>query len=151
MKKVIVIFSVISLLMIIFVFGLQSIRKNSQLNKSVNPMYDRLEKHYFDMDCNQFPDYTARPGSDISEPESNICAAERAWFENDPSFCRLHTDPDHCFGWMAIKLKNQKLCNEPGVETESCLNVVENTKNEDTWHWQDYINKNVNPYLNLYY
>lgn len=103
-----------------------------------------LKNHYKGIDCTQLVGETARPNNDIVESTKQICAEERAWFENNPSFCRLHSDPDHCFSWMAIKLKDPKLCEEPGVKKDSCIKLVETTKNEDTWHW-DYIRKNQNP------
>lgn len=143
MNKIITIF-VIVLIGIVTVVVLYKI-KSPRIDLSIKDSDAQLLKnHYKGVDCTQLAGETARPNNDIIESRIQLCAEERAWFENNPSFCRLHSNPDHCYSWMAIKLKDSKLCNESGVKRDNCIKLIETTKNEDTWHW-DYIRRNQNP------
>ncbi len=137
-KKTILAILVIAILGFLII-GLRLINSNKLSSDE-----ELLKSHYNGIECRVLSGETARPGSDIIEPRRDICAEERAWFENEPDFCSLHSNPDNCFTWMAIKLKDPSLCSKKGVKTEGCLRLVELTKNEDTWHW-DYIRKNMNP------
>jgi len=76
-----------------------------------------LNSHYAGIDCSKLHGNIVRPNNDIVETRKSVCAAERAWFENDPSFCNLHDDPDHCLGWIAIKTGDLGLCRSKNKKT----------------------------------
>lgn len=64
--------------------------------------------HYANVDCSTLTGWVFQ--DDVMVSRQSACAGERAWFENNIEFCKLHDDPDGCLGWMAIKTGDLKIC-----------------------------------------
>lgn len=67
-----------------------------------------LKSHYAGIECDQLKGQVLV--GDLGASQQSLCAGQRAWFENDISFCDLHDNPDLCFGWMAIKIGDPAIC-----------------------------------------
>jgi len=76
-----------------------------------------LRSHYAGVDCSKLFGNTIRPNNDVVETRKSVCAAERAWFENDSDFFVSYDDPDHCYGWMTIKTGDLNLCRSKNKKT----------------------------------
>jgi len=90
-----------------------------------------LKSHFAGVDCVGLMGWMVKPNNDVVETRKSICASERAWFENDTSFCNLHDDPDHCFGWMVIKTGNLELCKSKTKRTNYSDSGIERILKEE--------------------
>lgn len=85
-----------------------------------------LSNHFKGTNCALLAGTFVRPGNDVVEQKKDVCVSERAWFENNSKLCEMHSDKDHCFGWMAIKTGNIDLCDN--LSGEGYLPVAERLK-----------------------
>lgn len=87
--------------------------------------------HYRDVDCESLSEsLVVLPGGDLVRTRKDICLGERAWIENDPRYCQSHSDPDGCFGWMAIKAGDVGLCAKLRDKDRSYYYVASQLRNE---------------------
>jgi len=72
-----------------------------------------LKSHYAGVDCGSLKGIVLH--GDLGVSQRSVCAGERAWFENDISFCDLVDNRDLCIGWMAIKIGDPAICQQISI------------------------------------
>lgn len=99
-----------------------------------------LAIHYKGVDCSKLVGQTVRPNNDVVELKKDVCISERAWFENNSVLCNSHSDKDHCFGWMAIKIGDLDLCRSKSKKTGYFWveNQLKDSEKQNAWLYDCY-------------
>lgn len=156
MKKMVII------IIIIVILGFLFLRYKSSIEKSVlapkNPVetaqtwpWPEYPEHFKDVDCATVPDKAIGwpQGNDVPTDLRNVCWKERIWNENNWQLCEHIWLKGECYAWMAIKLKDENLCNNEKVSVERCKNTVK--LNVEKNSYEEYFNSFRNSDNPLWY